>query len=50
MHRIVEGATRRALLRKFPYGVFFRVMDDKVVITAFFHASRDPHRRLDRER
>ena len=47
MHSVVGGNTRRALLRKFPYGVFFVVKGDKVVITSFFHSSRRPRRRLD---
>ncbi len=36
--------TRRALVRRFPYGVFFRVLDDGVLVVACFHASRDPQR------
>jgi plasmid stabilization system protein ParE len=33
---------RRARLRKFPYGLFFRVAKDEVVVIACFHSSRDP--------
>jgi hypothetical protein len=33
---------RRALLRKFPYGVFYFVFDDTVVVLACFHTRRDP--------
>jgi len=44
----VEGATRRVLLKRFPYGVFFVVNNDLVSITAFFHARRDPRHRLGR--
>ena len=33
---------RRARLRKFPYGLFFRVVEDDVFIIACFHSSRDP--------
>ncbi|WP_375311880.1 type II toxin-antitoxin system RelE/ParE family toxin [Bradyrhizobium sp. A5] len=34
--------TRRALLRRFPYILVFREMDDAVYIVAVFHTSRDP--------
>jgi plasmid stabilization system protein ParE len=44
----IEGSTRRALLRRFPYGVFFRVLEDRIVVSAFFHAKREPSRRLGR--
>ena len=33
---------RRARLRTFPYGLFFRVVDDGVFVIACFHSSRDP--------
>jgi plasmid stabilization system protein ParE len=35
---------RRALLRRFPYAVFFRVTKERVEVTACFHTSRDPRR------
>ncbi len=33
---------RRALLRRFPYGLFFRLVDGEVFVLACFHASRNP--------
>ncbi len=33
---------RRALLRRFPYSLFFVVGDDGLLVIACFHASRDP--------
>ena len=33
---------RRARLRRFPYGLFFRVLPDAIYVIACFHASRDP--------
>jgi plasmid stabilization system protein ParE len=33
---------RRALLRRFPYSLFFVVKDDALIVIACFHASRDP--------
>lgn len=35
-------STRRALLRRFPYILVFREMDDAVYVVAVFHTSRDP--------
>lgn len=40
--RVVYRDTRRANLRRFPYGVFYRILDAGIVIIACFHASRDP--------
>jgi toxin ParE1/3/4 len=34
---------RRAKLRRFPYGLFFRPLDDAIYVIACFHSSRDPH-------
>ena len=33
---------RRALLRRFPYALFFIAEDDTLLVIACFHASRDP--------
>jgi toxin ParE1/3/4 len=33
---------RRALLRRFPYSLFFVVEDETLIVIACFHASRDP--------
>ena len=41
-YRVVHRDTRRANLRRFPYGVFYRIIDADVVVIACFHASRDP--------
>ena len=34
--------SRRALLRRFPYVVWYRVLDDSVVVLACVHGKRDP--------
>jgi toxin ParE1/3/4 len=39
---IVVADIRRALLRRFPYALFFRIVDDAVFVMACFHSSRDP--------
>ena len=39
---IVLADIRRVLLRRFPYALFFRIVDDAVFVMACFHSSRDP--------
>jgi toxin ParE1/3/4 len=41
-HPTVHGDVRRRLVRRFPYGVFYLVASDRVVVLAVFHSSRDP--------
>ena len=41
---IVFKNVRRALLRRFPYSLFFVVEDDALIVIACFHASRNPLR------
>ena len=38
----LRSGIRRALLRRFPYAVYFAVEDDVVVVLAVLHVSRDP--------
>ena len=40
----VRGPVRRALLRRFPYGVFYRAYEDYLVVLAVLHARRSPAR------
>ena len=37
----VEGNFRRALVHRFPYGVFFRERDDVIVVVGVLHLHRD---------
>ena len=39
---VVYKNVRRALLRRFPYSLFFVIDDDTLLVIACFHASRDP--------
>lgn len=39
---IVLGNVRRAVLRRFPYAIYFRERVDAVVILAVFHGRRNP--------
>lgn len=42
---LVLKTVRRALLRRFPYSLFFLIEeDDTLLVIACFHASRDPVR------
>ncbi len=38
----VHKDVRRALLRRFPYAIFFRVAEDEIQVIACFHTRRDP--------
>jgi plasmid stabilization system protein ParE len=46
--RIPKGATevypgvRRVVLRRFPYGAFYRVDEDQIAVLAVYHSKRDP--------
>ena len=39
---VVHKQVRRALLRRFPYGIFYLVEGETIIVLACFHASRDP--------
>ena len=47
-HPCVHKAVRRALLRRFPYEIFFVLGEHHIVILAVFHANRNPKRWIDR--
>ena len=44
MYPVLHRNTRRALVRRFPYGIFYRVYADVIVVVACMHARRDPTR------
>lgn len=39
--RVIHKDIRRALIRRFPYGIFYLLEQDKVIVLAFLHTSRD---------
>ena len=39
---LVHREVRRALIRRFPYGIFYLVEEDTIVVIASFHVKRDP--------
>lgn len=41
---VVLGKLHRALVHRFPYGVFFVARNDEVIVVAAMHLSRNPRR------
>ena len=41
---VVRRNTRRALLRRFPYAIYFRIYDEVIVVVACMHGRRNPRR------
>ncbi|MHB8143834.1 MAG: hypothetical protein ACYDGX_09285 [Thermoleophilia bacterium] len=39
---IIHRETRRALLHRFPYALFYRVIDEEIIIVACMHGKRNP--------
>lgn len=46
---LVHENIRKALVRRFPFGVFYKVRGETIVVQAIFHASRDPNRWRERQ-
>lgn len=44
MYPTAHGAIHRALIRRFPYGIFHVFTDTVIVVLAILHASRNPDR------
>jgi plasmid stabilization system protein ParE len=42
MYSLVHRDVRRAILRPFPYGVFYKVRRDVLYVVAVVHLARDP--------
>ncbi|MHB8859321.1 MAG: type II toxin-antitoxin system RelE/ParE family toxin [Thermoleophilia bacterium] len=39
---VLHRDTRRALLHRFPYALFYRVLHEKIIIVACMHGKRNP--------
>lgn len=39
---LVFGDVRRAVTRRFPYAIYFRVRADSLIVLAIFHGRRNP--------
>jgi plasmid stabilization system protein ParE len=44
MHPVVHEDYRRALVRRFPYAIFYESVENTVTVYCVFHTSRDPAR------
>jgi plasmid stabilization system protein ParE len=44
MYPVVHRDTRRALMRRFPFGIYFRVEQSQMMLVAVIHGSRHPYR------
>jgi plasmid stabilization system protein ParE len=44
MHAVLKKNVRRSLLPRFPYGIFYRVEKEQIVVLGVFHNRRDPRR------
>lgn len=42
--RTILRETRRAPLQRFPYGILYRIRNEKILIVAYMHVRRDPRR------
>lgn len=44
LHPIVFAEYRRAIVRRFPYAVFYESTRDKVIVYGVLHTARDPEK------
>ena len=44
MYPLVGREARRALIRRFPFGIYYRTEKDAIVVIAVMHGSRSPRR------
>jgi plasmid stabilization system protein ParE len=42
-YHVVHRRARRALMRRFPFGIFYLIEPDQVVVIGILHGSRDPN-------
>ncbi|MDL1975564.1 MAG: type II toxin-antitoxin system RelE/ParE family toxin [Deltaproteobacteria bacterium] len=42
LYPTVHKEIRRALIRRFPYGIFYFIEKNKIVVVGVFHGSRNP--------
>jgi len=44
MYPVVHRHTRRALIHRFPFGIYYRIEGKMIVVVAVMHGSRHPKR------
>lgn len=49
LHSVIHRDTRRALLHRFPFGIYYRLQQAGIVVVAVMHGSRHPQRWKSRE-
>ena len=42
LYQLIYKTVRRKLVRRFPYGVFFTLRDDKIIVIAVLHTKSNP--------
>lgn len=42
--QVVYRNTRRFLIHRFPFGIYYRIEEDAIVVVAVMHGSRNPRR------
>ena len=41
-YQVVHRNTRRALAHRFPFGIYYRVESEEIIVVAVMHGSRNP--------
>jgi plasmid stabilization system protein ParE len=41
---VIHRKTHRALIKRFPFGIYYRIADEAIVVIAVMHGSRHPRR------
>lgn len=44
MYALIDETYRRALVRRFPYAIFYEYVDEAATVYCVFHAARDPEK------
>jgi len=43
LYQKVHKEFRRSLIRRFPYAIYFTIINDQIIVPGLFHCARDPH-------
>jgi plasmid stabilization system protein ParE len=41
---VIHRETRRAVIRRFPFGIYYRIAQESIIVIAVMHGSRHPKR------
>jgi len=44
LYQDIYKSVRRKLVRRFPYGIFFVIREDTIIVLAILHTKREPHK------